>query len=429
LSNAIIKKASSFRGEVTPPPDKSISHRAVFFCSIARGVSRVKNFLFAEDPMSTVNAFRGLGVEIEEEKDGLIIHGRGLHGLAEPRNVIDCGNSGTTIRLLTGLLSGNPFLSILTGDASLRKRPMARVIEPCIDMGAYIRARDGNRFPPIAIIGRRLMPIRYELPVASAQLKTALMLAALYAEGTTRLTEPAPSRDHTERMLPAFGAGITVEGRTIAIGGSRDLKASDVEVPGDFSSAAFFIVAALITEGGEVVIRDCGINPTRTGLIKVIQRMGGQVSIENERVVSGEPIGDIYCRYSPDLRATSISGEEIPLMIDEFPIMALLATQAEGVTEIRDAEELRVKESDRIAAMTRNLRALGAEVEEFSDGMVIRGRTGLAGSRVESYGDHRIAMTMAVAGLIAEGETEIIDTDSVRISFPEFFDMLDRLRG
>ncbi|MEE9523889.1 MAG: 3-phosphoshikimate 1-carboxyvinyltransferase [Thermodesulfovibrionales bacterium] len=427
MDSIIIGKTSSLKGEVTTPPDKSISHRAVFFCSISKGKSRVNNFLFAADPMSSVSAFRDLGIDIREEKKGLVIKGNGLRGLKEPKNVINCGNSGTTIRLLTGLLSGNQFMSILTGDESLRQRPMARVIQPCFEMGAYIRARDRDRFPPIAIAGKELSPLTYQLPVASAQLKSALILAAFYADGISRITEPAPSRDHSERMLTSFGADINRDGLKISVRGLPELHAQDVDVPGDFSSAAFFIVAALIIKGGDVLIKDCGINPTRTGLINVIKRMGGNITIENERKVSGEPVADIVCKYSPDLKAVMIAAEEIPLLIDEFPVIALLATQAEGITQIRNAEELRVKESDRIKAMADNLSFLGADVEEKSDGLDIKGKTHLIGSKVKSYGDHRIAMAMAIAGLIAEGETEIDDISSINISFPGFFDTLKML--
>jgi 3-phosphoshikimate 1-carboxyvinyltransferase len=329
--------------------------------------------------------------------------------------------------LLTGLLSGNPFLSILNGDESLRQRPMSRVIKPCIEMGAYIRSRDKNRFPPIAILGKKLDPISYELPVASAQLKSALILAALCAEGRSVITEPAHSRDHTERMLPSFGADLSIDGPKISVTGLPQLKAQDVDVPGDFSSAAFFIAAALLIKGGELVIRDCGINPTRTGMLNVLKKMGGDISIENERTVSGETIDDIISRYSPDLKAVRISGDEIPLLIDEFPIISLIATQAEGTTEIRDAKELRVKESDRIKTMAENLRVLGTDLEEYDDGLDIQGKADLRGSRVKSFGDHRIAMTMAVAGLIAEGTTEIEGISSVDISFPGFFDIVKKL--
>lgn len=424
MSNVQIRKASVFRGECVPPPDKSISHRSVFFCSIAEGKSRVRNFLDAHDPLSTVAAFRSLGVDIMSEGNDLIINAKGLHGLREATDIIDCGNSGTTTRLLIGLLSGNPFLSILTGDASIRQRPMARVIAPCIEMGASINARDNNKYPPVSIVGRRLKPLKYTLPVASAQVKSALILASLYAEGISEITEPSLSRDHTERMLPAFGASISKTGNTVTVKGYPSLFARDVEVPGDFSSAAFFITAALLIKGAGIIVRNCGINPTRTGFLDVIRKMGGNITIENEREISGEPIADIGCSYSPDLKGLTISGDDVPLLIDEFPILALLATQAEGPTDIRDAQELRVKESDRISAMSANLKALGAGVEEKRDGMIIHGRTPLRGTAVNSYGDHRIAMTMAIAGLIAEGETDIGGTESIDISFPGFFDLL-----
>lgn len=422
----VIREATSFRGTLVPPPDKSISHRAVFFCSLARGKSRVKNFLFAQDPLSTVRAFRSLGIAIEQERDSLIIYGKGLRGLSEPGNIIDCGNSGTTIRLLTGVLSGSPFLSILTGDDSIRRRPMARVIKPCSTMGAVIHARSNNNFPPIAISGGNLKPITYAMPVASAQVKSALILAALSAEGVSEITEPGKSRDHTERMLPAFGADIRVQGNTVVVTGGNDLLAHDIEVPGDFSSAAFFIAGALLVNGAEVTIRNCGLNPTRTGFLNVVRRMGGNIAIEHEREISGELIGDIVCRHSPGLKGVKVDGNEIPLLIDEFPILVLLATQAEGVTEIRNAEELRVKESDRIGAMAENLRILGARLEEHRDGMTIEGVTPLRGGNVKSYDDHRIAMTMAMAGLIAQSEVGIEGVSSVDISFPGFFTTLKK---
>jgi len=437
LDKITISRASSFRGEFFPPPDKSISHRALIFCAIARGQSSLKNVLKAADPLSTMNAMRMLGVEIREQgssaPDGaaadLLVRSSGLGGLREPENVIDCGNSGTTIRLLTGLLSGYRFLSVLTGDDSVRRRPMARIIVPCREMGATIRARQGDNYPPIVVSGGGLRGITYSLPVASAQVKSAIILAALSAEGTTRIIERHKSRDHTERMLPSFGAAVRVEGDTITASGGSELIGRDVEVPGDFSSAAFFIAAALLVKGAEIVVRDCGLNPTRTGFLDVIRRMGGQVHTENEREMSGEPVGDIVCGYSPGLRAAKISGEEIPLLIDEFPVLAFLGTQADGVTEIRDAAELRVKESDRIRAMAQNLRTLGGDVEELDDGMRIRGTTPLRGGRVESFGDHRIAMTMALAGLISEKPVEIEGVSSVDISFPGFFSALRQCCG
>ena len=415
------------RGECVPPPDKSVSHRAVIFSSLAEGRSSVENFLRAEDTLSTVAAFRALGVEIEEKGDELLIHGRGIHGLKEPGNVIDCRNSGTTIRLLSGVLSGSPFFSVLSGDDSLRRRPMQRVIAPLRAMGAEIRGRDSDQYPPLAIRGGTLKPVHYRLPVASAQVKSAILLAGLYADGETEIIEPLQSRDHTERMLRAFGAEITVKGLSVKVKGDAELKGRDTVVPGDFSSAAFFMVAALLMKGSEIVIKNVGINPTRTGLMNVLKRMGADIAAEHVREISGEPVADIRCRGGNELRAVSIRGDEIPLLIDEFPILCVAATRAEGVTSITGAEELRVKESDRIRAMATELRKLGAELEEHPDGISIKGEASLRGSEVRSYGDHRIAMSLSVAALLAEGTTVINDASCVDISFPGFFEELKRL--
>lgn len=415
------------KGELTPPPDKSISHRAVIFSSLANGTAAVRNFLRAQDTESTVLAFRKLGVEIDDRGGHLVIHGKGLHGLSEPHDVIDCRNSGTTIRLLSGVLSGNPFFSVLTGDESLRRRPMARVITPLRSMGAEISGRGSDRYPPLAIRGKTLSAVRYTLPVASAQVKSAILLAGLYADGVTAVTEPGKSRDHTERMLPAFGAKLSVDGLTVTVTGGGDLSPSDTDVPGDFSSAAFFLAAALLVPGSELIVRNACLNPTRTGLLEVIRRMGGRISIENTRTVSGEEIGDIVCSYSGRLRAVSVGAEEAPSLIDEFPVLCALAAYADGVTSIRGAEELRVKESDRISAMADGLRKMGAGIEEFPDGMAISGRERLSGAVVDSHGDHRIAMSLAVAGLAAENTTEIANAGAVTISFPSFFEELGRL--
>jgi 3-phosphoshikimate 1-carboxyvinyltransferase len=434
LDSIELNKAKRFKGEFSPPPDKSISHRAVIFSSLSKGKSVIKNFLRSEDTMSTLNAFRKLGVEIEEVKGGergfsgdLIINGNGFYGLKEPLNVIDCGNSGTTMRLLSGILSGNPFFSVLTGDESLRKRPMARVINPLTQMGAEIIARDENRYPPIAIKGKRLNAIKYTMPVASAQVKSALLLAGLYAGGETEITEPVKSRDHTERMLPAFGAEITVDGLRITIKGGTELEAIDIHVPGDFSSAAFFLAAALLINNSDITIKGVGMNPTRTGLINAIKAMGADIEITNIRSAYIEPVVDIHCRGGAELKAITIEKDQIPAMIDEFPILCVAATQATGITTIRGAEELRVKESDRIKTMANELRKMGAEIEEFEDGLSIRGKAGLKGAVVESHGDHRIAMAMAIAALIADGTTTIHGISSVNISFPGFFEILKKL--
>lgn len=428
-----LHKVERLRGEVVPPPDKSISHRAVIFSSMAKGKSVITNFLRAEDTMSTVNAFRKLGVDIREEaasssaRVNIVISGKGIHGLVEPDDVIDCGNSGTTMRLLSGVLAGNPFFSVLTGDGSLRSRPMQRITAPLGKMGAQISGRDGGRYAPIAILGGRLAPIRYLLPVASAQVKSALLLAGLYAEGETEITEPVGSRDHTERMLPAFGASIRVDGPAVKIMGAGELSGRDTVVPGDFSSAAFFMVAGLLIKDSEIGLRSVGINPTRTGLIDVLKRMGAGITIENTREVSGEPVADIFCKGGSGLKAVRVGREEMPLLIDEFPILCIAASQAEGITTIEGGEELRVKESDRIKAMSAGLGKMGVELQETPDGISIKGRSALRGSVVESYGDHRIAMSFAVAGLLADGETIIKNSSCVDISFPGFFEELKRL--
>ncbi len=427
-----ISRARIFKGEFFPPPDKSISHRAVIFSSIAKGKSLVRNLLRAEDVKSTVNAFRALGIQIEEfspagSDSELIIHGKGLRGLSEPVDVIDCGNSGTTIRLLSGVLSGNPFFSVLTGDSSLRTRPMARVIKPLRMMGAEISARDLDRFPPMAIKGRQLTPIKYPMPVASAQVKSSIILAGLYSEGETDITEPSKSRDHTERMLPAFGAHLKVEGLKVIVKGGAELSPMETEVPGDFSSAAFFIVASLLIPGSEITARNVGINPTRTGLLDILGEMGAKIDIENIREVSGEPVADLHCKGTSGLKPANVTGKSIPSLIDEFPILCIAASLADGTTTIRGAEELRVKESDRIKSMASELRKMGVEIEEFPDGLNIRGSGGLKGAVLESHGDHRIAMSMSVAALLAEGESTINGASAVDISFPGFFDIIRSL--
>jgi 3-phosphoshikimate 1-carboxyvinyltransferase len=427
LDRIDISKATRFKGEFSPTPDKSISHRAVILSCLSNGKSVIKNFLRAEDPLSTINSFRSLGIEIEDNGVDVIVHGKGIYGLTEPDDVIDCGNSGTTMRMISGILAGNPFFSVLTGDQSLRRRPMARVINPLSEMGAEIISRSGNRYPPVAIKGKKLKPLEYSMPVASAQVKSALLLAGLYADGETQIVEPAKSRDHTERMLPAFGAVLEVDGLSVRIKGGTDLVGREVCIPGDFSSAAFFIVAALLIRNSDITINGVGINPTRTGLLDALNRMGAAIELSEIRNLSGEPVADIRCRGGVELKSIEITKEQIPSMIDEFPILCVAAAQASGVTSIRGAEELRVKESDRISSIAAGLRKMGAEIEEFKDGLSIRGKSSLKGAFVESYGDHRIAMSMAVAGLIAEGTTTINGVSSVNISFPGFFQMISKL--
>ncbi len=422
-----INKAKKFKGEFSPTPDKSISHRAVIFSSLSKGKSVIKNFLRAEDPISTVNAFRALGVDIHFKGDDLIVFGNGIRALQEPHDVIHCGNSGTTIRMLSGVLSGNPFFSVLTGDESLRGRPMARVITPLRRMGAEIMARADGKFPPLAIKGKPLNPIQYSMPFASAQVKSAILLAGIYADGVTEIREPARSRDHTERMMPAFGAEITVNGFSVSIRGWIELKGAEIVVPGDFSSAAFFIVGALLIENSDITIKGVGINPTRTGLLDALKEMGAEIGTSNIRTLSGEPVADIHCRGGAELKAINITKEKIPALIDEFPILCVAATRAKGITTIRGAEELRVKESDRIKSIVTELRKMGVELEEFEDGLSISGGNDLKGADTESYGDHRIAMAMAIAGLIADGTTRINGVSSVNISFPGFFEIIGRL--
>ena len=429
-----VPPSEGLKGEVSVPGDKSISHRAVIIGSIAYGVTEVEGFLEGEDNLSTLDAFRSMGVVIE--KTGpfrLRINGTGLHGLTEPEDVIDASNSGTTARLLTGLLSAQPFFSVITGDATLRKRPMRRVVEPLLKMGASITGRKGGSLLPLAVTGRPLKGIDYSTTVASAQLKSALLLAGLYAEGETSVTEPEKSRDHTERMLRLFGAEIGGEGTTVTVKkASKNLRGGRVVVPGDISSASFFMAAASIVGGSEVVIRNVGVNPTRTGLIEVLKRMGGSVSIENEREVSGEPVADIAVKSSA-LKGMRIDGKLLLSAIDEFPIICVIAAFASGETSISGAGELRVKESDRIAAMAESLRRFGIRNEEREDGIVIEGtggrKTGAKGVEIESGGDHRIAMAAAVAGLMAEGGVSIRGAGSVDVSFPGFFSVLESLRS
>jgi len=421
-------KGKSLKGELRVPSDKSISHRSVILGSINKGEVRVKNFLFSEDCLNTVKAFKELGVEIELSED-VVIKGKGKQSLKEPFNVIDLGNSGTSIRLISGVLSGQSFYSVLTGDRYLRKRPMDRVAVPLRKMGASIFGREGGKFPPLTVIGKeKLKGIKFKSPKASAQVKSAVLLAGLFTDEEVEVIEPSKSRDHTERMLKAFGVEVIVEGLKVRLGKERELRGDlEISVPADISSAAFFIVGALITPGSELLLKDVILNPTRTGILRVIERMGGNFKVENLRESSGEEIGDIYVKYSPDLKATVIEGEEIPTLIDELPVIALLATQAEGETVIKDAQELRVKESDRIKSTVLNLKSIGAKAEELPDGMVIKGKTPLKGGKVDSFGDHRIAMTFITASLISESPIEVSDVECIKTSYPNFFEDLSKV--
>jgi len=415
--------------EISVPGDKSISHRAIILGSIAEGDTVIDGLLEGEDNLRTLEGFKAMGVEVEGPRDGhLIIHGRGLYGLREPGDVIDAGNSGTTIRLLTGLLSGQPFFSVITGDDSLRRRPMKRVVEPLTHMGARVYGRKGGELPPLAILGGGLKPIAYTLSIPSAQVKSAILLAGLYADGVTSIEEPTRSRDHTERMLKAFGVQVSIKGCRVEVKGRGRLLGQSIRIPGDISSASFFIVAALITPGTELLIKGVGVNPTRTGVIDILKKMGGDVVVLNQREVSGEPVADILAKSS-SLNGVEISGDDIVRAIDEFPILTVAASVAEGNTVIKGASELRVKESDRVSTMATELTRLGAKVKELEDGMVIEGVKGLKGSRVTSHGDHRVAMSLVVAGLIAKGETVVEDIDCIDTSFPGFMGLLAKVTG
>lgn len=394
--------------------------------SLAEGVTTVRGFLRGEDNLATLNAFRLMGIAVHDDGEVLRIEGKGLHGLAEPSDVVDCGNSGTSIRLLTGLLAGQRFFSVLTGDQYLRKRPMKRVVEPLSRMGADIRGREGGSKAPLAIIGRELAGTSYASPVASAQVKSAILLAGLYAVGETTVTEPHLSRDHSERMLRYFGADITPFDGGVTVRGGRNLRGDEIAVPGDISSAAFFMVAGLIVPGSELLIKGVGVNPTRTGIIDILQGMGGSLELLNEREVSGEPVADILVKSSR-LKGIEIGGEVVPRAIDEFPVIAVAAALAEGRTVVRDAKELRVKETDRIAAMAQNLRAAGADVAETEDGMEINGVERLQGCSVDSFGDHRIAMSMLIGGLAATGPITVSDTECIATSFPNFIALLEQV--
>jgi len=424
----VISPASSgIRGDMTLPGDKSISHRAVMFAAIARGESQIHNFSGGGDNRSTIRAFQTLGVEITQTGTDVLVKGRGWEGLHAPGETIDCGNSGTTMRLLSGLLAGRPFASRLDGDTSLRSRPMGRVMAPLREMGADILSEGGENRAPLRINGQSLHGILYQSPVASAQVKSAILLAGLQGRGITRVQEPVRSRDHTERMLPAFGGRLQVSGTEVTIAGGQELHACEVEVPGDLSSAAFFLGAALIVPGSELYVRGVGLNPTRTGVLEVFQAMGASITILHPHEVCGEPIGDLLVRPST-LRGIEIEGELIVRAIDEVPIIAVVATFARGTTVIRGAQELRVKESDRLHALATTLLALGARVSELPDGLVIEGG-GLQGGRVQSFDDHRIAMALSVAGLAATDKIVLEGIACVDISFPGFYGLVRDLTG
>ncbi len=422
----ILQPVKKLSGTVKVPGDKSISHRSVMFGSLAKGTTRITGFLQGADCLSTIGCFRSMGVEIENEGGIVTVHGLGLHGLKAPQQMLDVGNSGTTTRLISGILAGQTFTSVLDGDDSLRSRPMGRIMTPLRQMGADISGKDGGNTTPLTIHGAKLHGIDYISPVASAQIKSCVLLAGLYADGKTSVTEPSLSRNHTELMLRGFGANLTSEGLTATITPPEELYAQEIAVAGDISSAAYFIAAGLLVPNSEILIENVGINPTRDGILRVARAMGGNIELVNERTAGGEPVADLLVRSSA-LHGTIVEGDIIPTLIDELPMIAVMAACAEGETIIRDAAELKVKESDRIATMTEGLRAMGADVTPTEDGMIICGGKPLHGAIVNSFLDHRVAMSLAIAALIAQGETEIIDAECVNISYPTFYEDLAKL--
>ncbi|MEH7437214.1 3-phosphoshikimate 1-carboxyvinyltransferase [Neobacillus drentensis] len=413
-------------GEVTIPGDKSISHRSVMFGSVAHGVTTVTNFLKGDDCLSTISCFRKLGVRIEESNDQLRIFGNGFEGLTEPNELLDVGNSGTTIRLLMGILAGRPFFSSLIGDESIGKRPMTRVTNPLSNMGAKIDGRHNGSYTPLSIRGGHLKSINYTLPVASAQVKSALILAGLQADGMSQIIEPAETRDHTERMIRRFGGEIEKDNKVITVKGGQKLTAASIHVPGDISSAAFFLVAGAIISESEIHLKNVGLNSTRTGIIEVLQKMGADLEIHENQDYKFEPTGDLIIKSS-SLKGTIIEGDLIPKLIDEIPIIALMATQAEGDTIIKDAEELKVKETNRIDTVVQELKKLGASIEATEDGMVIHGKSKLHGGVVSSHGDHRIGMMLAVAALLSKEEVLLEKPEAISVSYPNFFEHLNNL--
>lgn len=421
----ILEKSNRLSGEVTIPGDKSISHRAVMFGALADGTTEVTNFLKGADCLSTISCFQKLGIEIENTPEHILIHGKGLHGLQAPTSVLDAGNSGTTTRLISGILAAQPFTCTLTGDSSIQTRPMKRIMEPLSMMGAAIESVRHNDCAPLSISGRELKGIHYHSKVASAQVKSCILLAGLYASGETSVTEPTVSRNHSEIMLRYFGADVLTEGTTATIFPEPVLHGQRICVPGDISSAAYFIAAGLLVPNSEILIRNVGINPTRDGILRVARAMGGDITLLNIRE-EGEPTADLLVRSS-SLHGTVVEGDLIPTLIDEIPVINIMAAFAEGQTIIRDAAELKVKESNRIDVMVEQLKSMGCDITATDDGMIINGGRPLHGAVIDSHLDHRIAMSFAVASLIADGTTEILGSDCVNISYPTFYQDLQRL--
>lgn len=414
-------------GELSVPGDKSISHRAIMLGALCEGITEVSHFLESADCLSTISCFEKMGIQIEKQGDRVVVRGKGLRGLRAPETALDCGNSGTTMRLISGILSGQDFPCELTGDASIQKRPMKRIMSPLLSMGADIRSLKSNDCAPLQIKGQQLRGIHYASPIASAQVKSCVLLAGLYADTKTSVTEPYVSRNHTELMLSCFGAEVESHKTTASIVPNPVLNGQKITVPGDISSAAYFIAAALLIPGSEILLKDVGINPTRDGILQVCKAMGGDITLLNIHNQGFEPVADLLIKAS-SLRGTIVEGEIIPTLIDEIPIIAVLASFAQGTTIIRDAEELKVKESNRLDIMVEELSAMGADIEATEDGMIIRGGKPLHGAAIDSRLDHRIAMSFAIAGLAAEGETTIEHSDCVDISYPGFFKDLHALQ-
>ena len=416
----LFHKSHPLKGEITVPGDKSISHRGIMLGALANGTTSITNFLKGADCLSTISCFQKMGIEIEETENEILVHGKGLHGLSAPKEILDAGNSGTTTRLISGILAGQNFSCDLTGDASIQKRPMKRIMTPLSMMGADITSVHNNGCAPLHIKGAPLKGISYQSPVASAQVKSCVLFAGLYADGKTSVTGPFLSRNHSELMLSSFGAFVQTCGTTATIEPEPVLTAQKVEVPGDISSAAFFIAAGLLIPGSELLIKNVGINPTRDGILRVCKQMGANLELLNTRTQCGEPVADILVKHS-ELNGTVIEGDLIPTLIDELPVIAVMAACANGETIIRNAEELKVKESNRLEIIVHHLSEMGCDITGTEDGMIIRGGKSLHGAVLDSHLDHRIAMSFAVAGLVADGETEITNADCVNISYPGFY--------
>lgn len=422
----LIHPVTSLQGTIAIPGDKSISHRSIMFGSLAQGKTTLFNFLMGDDCLSTIRCFRQLGIQIDINEDHIIVHGKGLFGLTPPSAALDCGNSGTTIRLLSGILCGQPFSSTITGDASIQKRPMNRIITPLTQMGASIQGSDEKGLCPLTISPSKLHGTKYTSPVASAQVKSSILLAGLYATHATSVTEPSISRDHTERMLSSFGASLTREGNCVTISPATELFGKMLTIPGDISSAAFFMVAGLIIPNSKLILKNVGINPTRRGILDVLLKMGGDITLFNEKMLCNEPVCDMAV-CSSHLKSVTIGGDIIPTLIDEIPALAVAACFAEGTTVIKDASELKVKESNRIDAIYNELSKMGAHITPTEDGMLIEGNTPLHGAYVESYHDHRMAMSLAIAALGATSPTTLNNSNCVSISFPDFYTLLQSL--